>query len=235
MPCAPTPKEATSANASLVSPETPSLHALIWTNARPKRTSVDSTPYAGTPIRDSVASAPQASVETPTLRAKRPTFGQFANQTLTAPTMPCVRAENACVARASQPLAPSAWMLTSVAPPLESVDLTPSARIPAAPTPAPAHPPLWETPPPCLARSLARELPAVSTPTVRRRRRTPTVSARMVGPTTHRTSPLDVSMSMSVEPLEPAERMLSARTFPAATCVSASLATPATRRFAVWI
>ena len=64
--------------------------------------------------------------------------------------------ENACVAKASQLLAPFAWMLTSAEALQESVDLTPCAKTPWGPTPAPAHLPLLDLLPLFPAQNPAR-------------------------------------------------------------------------------
>ena len=230
-----TPKAATSAPANRDSLGIPSQPAQTPTNAQLSQTSVDPTPSARTPTQASAASARQDSVETPTLPVKPQKFAPSANQTLTAPTMQFVRMENACVAKASQLLAPFAWMLTSAEALRESVDLTPCAKTPWGPTPAPAHLPLLDLLPPYPAQNLARASLAASTPTAKLRKRTPTVSVRMVGHMTHRTLLLAVSTLMNVELQEPVDRTPSALTYPAAMCASASLATPATPWSAVWI
>ena len=234
-PSAPTRRAATSAPANRDSLGIPSQPAQTPTNAQLKQTSVDPTRSARTPTQASAASARQDSVETPTLPVKPQKFALFANQTLTAPTMLFVRMENACVGKASRLLAPSAWMLTSVAALQESVDLTPCARTPWGPTPAPAHLPLLARLPPCPAQNPVRVSPAASTPTVKPRKRTPTVSVRTAGHMTHRISLQAVSTSMNVELQGPVDRTQSAPTCPAAMCASASLATPATPWSAVWI
>ena len=103
-----TRKAATSAPVNKASPEIPSLPARTLTNARPTQMFAERTRSVRTPTPDSVANVRQGSVGTQTQRVRQPKFAPFANQTLTAPTMPSVRTENACVDRASRLLARSA-------------------------------------------------------------------------------------------------------------------------------
>ena len=186
-----TRKAATSAPVNKASPEIPSLHARTQMSVLPKRMFVEPTPYARTPTPGFVANARLGSAATQTQPAKRLKFAPFANQTLTAPTMPSVRTENACVDRASRLLARSAWMLTSVAPVRVFVDLTLSVKTPLAPTPAPAHLLLWAALLQWAALNPARVSPVASMPIARQRRRTPIVCAKMGGPTTRRILLLD--------------------------------------------
>ena len=134
-----TRKAATSAPVNKASPEIPSLHARTQMSVLPKRMFVEPTPYARTPTPGFVVNARLGSAATQTQPAKRLKFAPFANQTLTAPTMPSVRTENACVDRASRLLARSAWMLTNVAPVRAFVAQMLSVKTPLAPTPALAH------------------------------------------------------------------------------------------------
>ena len=226
-PFAQTRKAATSAPVNKDSPEIPSLHAQIRMSVLPKQMSVVQTQYVRTPTPGFVASARLGSAATQTQPVRQLKFAPFANQTLTAPTMPSVRTENACVDRASRLLAPSAWMLTSVAPVRAFVGLTQSVKTPLAPTPAPALPLLWEALPRWAALSPARGSPVASMPIARQRRRTPIVCVKMGGPTTRRILPLDASMSMSAVRLALVEKMPFAQTCLEAMSASASLATPA--------
>ena len=223
-----TRKAATNATVDKASPEIPSLPARTLTNARPTQMFAERTRSVRTPTPDSVANARQGSVGTQTQRVRQLKFAPFANQTLTAPTMPSVRTENACVDRASRLLAPSALMLTSVAPIRAFVDLTPSVKTPLAPTPVPAHLLLWEALLQWAALSLARVSPVASMPIARQKRRTPTVFAKTAGPTTHRTLLLVASTSTSVEHLVLVEKMLFAQTCLEVMSANVSLATLAT-------
>lgn len=186
-----TRKAATSAPVNKASPEIPSLHARTQTNALPKQMFAEPTPYVRTPTPGFVANARLGSAATQTQPVRQPKFAPFANQTLTAPTMPSVKTENACVDLASRLLARSAWMLTSVAPARAFVGLTLSVKTPLAPTPAPAHPLLWAALLQWAALNHARVSPAASMPIAKQRRRTPIVCAKMGGPTTHRILLLD--------------------------------------------
>ena len=223
-----TRKAATNATVDKASPEIPSLPARTLTNARPTQMFAERTRSVRTPTLDSVANARQGSVGTQTQRVRQLKFAPFANQTLTAPTMPSVRTENACVDRASRLLAPSALMLTSVAPIQAFVDLTPSVKTPLAPTPAPAHLLLWEALLQWAAPNLARVSPVASMLIARQKRRTPTVCAKTAGPTTHRTLLLVASTSTSVEHLVLVEKMLFAQTCLEVMSANVSLATLAT-------
>ena len=223
-----TRKAATNATVDKASPEIPSPPAQTLTNARPTQMFAERTRSVRTPTLDSVANARQGSVGTQTQRARQPKFAPFANQTLTAPTMPSVRTENACVDRASRLLAPSALMLTSVAPIRAFVDLTPSVKTPLAPTPAPAHLLLWEALLQWAAPNLARVSPVASMLIARQKRRTPTVCAKTAGPTTHRTLLPAASTSTSVEHLVLVEKMQFAQTCLEVMSANVSLATLAT-------
>ena len=223
-----TRKAATNATVDKASPEIPSLPAQTLTNARPTQMFAERTRSVRTPTLDSVANARQGSVGMQTQRVRQLKFAPFANQTLTAPTMPSVRTENACVDRASRLLAPSALMLTSVAPIRAFVDLTPSVKTPLAPTPAPAHLLLWEALLQWAAPNLARVSPVASMPIARQKRRTPTVCAKTAGPTTHRTLLPAASTSTSVVHLVLVEKMQFAQTCLEAMSANVSLATLAT-------
>ena len=223
-----TRKAATNATVDKASPEIPSPPARTLTNARPTQMFAERTRSVRTPTLDSVANVRQGSAGTQTQRVRRPKFAPFANQTLTAPTMPSVRTENACVDRASRLLAPSALMLTSVAPIRAFVDLTPSVKTPLAPTPAPAHLLLWEALLQWAAPNLARVSPVASMLIARQKRRTPTVCAKTAGPTTHRTLLLVALTSTSVVHLVLVEKMQFAQTCLEAMSVNVSLATLAT-------
>ena len=223
-----TRKAATNATVDKASPEIPSPPARTLTNARPTRMFAERTRSVRTPTPDSVANVRQGSVGTQTQRVRQPKFAPFASQTLTAPTMPSVRTENACVDRASRLLAPSALMLTSVAPIRAFVDLTPSVKTPLAPTPAPAHLLLWEALLQWAAPNLARVSPVASMLIARQKRRTPTVFAKTAGPTTRRTLLLVASTSTSVVHLVLVEKMQFAQTCLEAMSANVSLATLAT-------
>ena len=103
-----TRKAATSAPVNKASPEIPSLHARTQMSVLLKRMFAEPTPYVRTPTLGFAANVRLGSAATQTQPAKRLKFAPFANQTLTAPTMPSVRTENACVDRASRLLARSA-------------------------------------------------------------------------------------------------------------------------------
>ena len=191
MQFAQTRKAATSAPVNKASPEIPSQHARTQMSVLPKRMFAEPTPSVRTPTPGFVANARLGSAATQTQPVRQLKFAPFANQTLTAPTMPSVRTENACVDRASRLLAPSAWMLTSVAPARAFVGLTLSVKTPLAPTPAPAHPLLWAALLQWAALNHARVSPVASMPIARQRRRTPIVCVKMGGPTTRRILLLD--------------------------------------------
>ena len=223
-----TRKAATNATVDKASPEIPSLPAQTLTNARHTQMFAERTRFVRTPTPDSVANVRQGSVGTQTQRVRQLKFAPFANQTLTAPTMPSVRTENACVDRASRLLAPSALMLTSVAPIRAFVDLTPSVKTPLAPTPVPAHLLLWEALLQWAAPNLARVSPVASMLIARQKRRTPTVFAKTAGPTTRRTLLLVASTSTSVVHLVLVEKMLYAQTCLEVMSANVSLASLAT-------
>ena len=223
-----TRKAATNATVDKASPEIPSPPARTLTNARPTQMFAERTRSVRTPTPDSVANVRQGSVGTQTQRVRQQKFAPFANQTLTAPTMPSVRTENVCVDRASRLLAPSALMLTSVAPIRAFVDLTPSVKTPLARTPAPVHLLLWEALLQWAAPNLARVSPVASMLIARQKRRTPTVCAKTAGPTTRRTLLLVASTSTSVVHLVLVEKMPFAQTCLEAMSANVSLATLAT-------
>ena len=186
-----TRKAATSVPVNKALREIPSLHARTQTNALPKQMFVEPTPYVRTPTPGFVANARLGSAATQTQPVRQPKFAPFANQTLTAPTMPSVKTENACVDLASRLLARSAWMLTSVAPAPAFVGLTLSVKTPLAPTPAPAHPLLWAALLQWAALNHARVSPAASMLIAKQKRRTPIACVKMGGPTTRRILLLD--------------------------------------------